>query len=288
MYSKSQQILLGLPQPQPVVFLSGDDMMYTPPLVQPQQHYPPNDVDDYEHENHPDYYYDDDDHWHDEYKADQLLTEDEGVLVMTAPSPEEPRRVLDETMWMSRKDEFKEDEMEEEERNEEAMAPVGIPPDLVDWYRAGNNQRRPPTIMDSSEPAVHGETTQAEKQDEKQDDGMADASATSYQSLADIMPTTKTTRSAPGVTQALSYGSTTMQAKTKILTWPDMITTTLLRLADWADDMPLENAWDAIVCVVRIWYMLFVCAELMLHHAYSGRRLEQPAEEDRRWLDHMV
>lgn len=177
--------------------------------------------------------------------------------------------------------------MEEEERNEEAMGPVGIPPDLVDWYRAGNNQRRPSTIMDSSEPAVR-EDDQGEKQEEKQDDGMVDAGTTSYQSLADIMPSTKATRSALGVTQALSYGSTTMQAKTKTMTWPDMITATLLRLADWADDMPLESAWDAIVCVVRVWYMLFVCAELMLHHAYSGKRLEQSAGLDRRWADHMV
>ncbi|CAO3591001.1 unnamed protein product [Absidia cylindrospora] len=37
MYSKSQQILLGIPHVRPMVLLSGDDFMFTPPLLQQEE-----------------------------------------------------------------------------------------------------------------------------------------------------------------------------------------------------------------------------------------------------------
>ncbi|KAI9262343.1 hypothetical protein BDA99DRAFT_537685 [Phascolomyces articulosus] len=150
MYSKSQQILLGIPNAQSMVFLSGDDFMFTPQLVPQEMEF------DWE-------------------EQQPLSMADEGVMVMTAPAPE----MMDENTWMRQQhhgllEEEEEDEEEVEgmpihhhhhhglddmdhEENNHSIGPV-TPDlhhhhhqmDLVNWYRAGNNHpppAPPSTIM---------------------------------------------------------------------------------------------------------------------------------------------
>ncbi|KAG0169043.1 hypothetical protein DFQ28_004057 [Apophysomyces sp. BC1034] len=87
MYSKSQQILLGMPHVRPTVLLSGDDFMFTPPLT--PQNDPcdqidlmPLDWDDEEEESN------DRDTGHGFVQSDSCTVMDGGVVMMAAPAPE--------------------------------------------------------------------------------------------------------------------------------------------------------------------------------------------------------
>ncbi|KAI8098855.1 uncharacterized protein BX664DRAFT_319761 [Halteromyces radiatus] len=86
MYSKSQQILLGIPHVRPMVLLSGDDFMFTPPLLQQEEE---------------EGYIDENDHqlryldqsMHMEWMDDGQMFEDDGeilddgIVIMSAPDP---------------------------------------------------------------------------------------------------------------------------------------------------------------------------------------------------------
>ncbi|KAI7850235.1 hypothetical protein BDC45DRAFT_539397 [Circinella umbellata] len=129
MYSKSQQILLGIPNAHSMVFLSGDDFMFTPQLVPQEMEF------DWE-------------------EQQPLGMGDDGVMVMTAPAPE----IMDENAWMRQQPTITDEEDEEDEEEDvvdhNMVAPTA--PDLhnhqidwVNWYRTGNLPLPPPsTVMD--------------------------------------------------------------------------------------------------------------------------------------------
>lgn len=76
MYSKSQQILLGIPHVRPMVLLSGDDFMFTPPLLQDQQQ---QQQQQHEHSN-----YEEDDEG-DDYYADQYCYQQQQLGYLDQP-----------------------------------------------------------------------------------------------------------------------------------------------------------------------------------------------------------
>lgn len=85
MYSKSQQILLGIPHVRPMVLLSGDDFMFTPPLLQQE------DEEDYLGDNDQLVYLDQSMQmeWMDDgqmFEDDNDILDD-GIVIMSAPDP---------------------------------------------------------------------------------------------------------------------------------------------------------------------------------------------------------
>ncbi|ORZ03722.1 hypothetical protein BCR43DRAFT_483860 [Syncephalastrum racemosum] len=94
MYSKSQQILLGIPHIHPTVLLAGDDFMFTP-LLQPQ--HPPygDEVEqmqfDYDEEE------EEDEEEQEEDEEDDGENNPRDVLMVTARAPD----VVDENTWMT-------------------------------------------------------------------------------------------------------------------------------------------------------------------------------------------
>lgn len=202
MYSKSQQILLGIPHAQPVVLLSGDDFMFTPQLVQ-QQHFD-------RMEQQMQFDWNDDD-----YDTNPPMDDDDDVLLVTARSPL-PDEFMDENTWMSSRhshhlqqslvedqlqdlsvqpllgngyhitnpdivddDDDDEDEEENEEERHENDQQEGerftMSPEIVHWYRSAQYHRPPSTIF----------TPDADNQEQQHDE---EAQVDSYQSLADMMP----------------------------------------------------------------------------------------------------
>ncbi|KAI8390814.1 uncharacterized protein BYT42DRAFT_554434 [Radiomyces spectabilis] len=104
MYSKSQQILLGIPQVKPTVLLTGDDFMFTPPLMHHRQLEGDAiqlDWDDQEDDGHYDV---------DTEHAHLMALENNDVKVMATPSPEDDEAMdmsytlnpvmMDENTWM--------------------------------------------------------------------------------------------------------------------------------------------------------------------------------------------
>ncbi|KAI8062617.1 hypothetical protein BC940DRAFT_308315 [Gongronella butleri] len=85
MYSKSQQILLGMPHVRPMVLLTGDDFMFTPPLLQHED-----DEDEYYLDDHPD---------GDAPFFEEDVLDEDGIVIMSAPDPP-PLAVMNENAWM--------------------------------------------------------------------------------------------------------------------------------------------------------------------------------------------
>ncbi|KAI8148428.1 hypothetical protein BJV82DRAFT_663805 [Fennellomyces sp. T-0311] len=126
-YSKSQQILLGIPDAVPVVMFMGDDFMFTPQLVQ-QQHF-------------------------DRMQQD-YWQEDEDDTTQHSP-------IMDENAWMSshhhvaNEEETREDGQEEEE--EQHYTPLSQ--EVIHWYRSAQfHQRRPSTILEEEEEEEENES----------------------------------------------------------------------------------------------------------------------------------
>ncbi|KAI9319363.1 hypothetical protein BX666DRAFT_1925500 [Dichotomocladium elegans] len=193
MYSKSQQILLGIPHAQPVVLLSGDDFMFTPQLVQ-QQHYDRMEQLEFD--------------WNED---DSAMDEDEDVLLVTARAPED---FMDENTWMSNRysppfeDQLQEitqqqlsqldeqnndgdsnnsnhnfsihnnDDDEGSMRHQEGFT---LSPEIVHWYRSA--QYRPLTRIE----AMEDEQLPQQGQEETSDSNVL-SHVDSYQSLADMLP----------------------------------------------------------------------------------------------------
>lgn len=204
MYSKSQQILLGIPHAQPVVLLSGDDFMFTPQLVQ-QQHF-----DRMEQQMQFD--------WNDdEYDTNPPMDDDDDVLLVTARSPL-PDGFMDENTWMSSRhshhlhqslvedqlqdlsiqpllgngyhitnpdivddDDDDQEDQEQQHDNEQQEHEAGerftMSPEIVHWYRSAQYHRPPSTIFTPD--------SDTEEQDEHKG---KDIQVDSYQSLADMIP----------------------------------------------------------------------------------------------------
>lgn len=110
MYSKSQQILLGIPNAQSMVYLSGDDFMFTPQLV-PQDTTAMMDQMEFDWEEEEEEEEEDDlppimmmpattmmeqQQQQQEQDASPPPLEENDVMVMSAPAP-----VMDENLWMA-------------------------------------------------------------------------------------------------------------------------------------------------------------------------------------------
>lgn len=106
MYSKSQQVLLGIPNAQSMVYLSGDDFMFTPQLVPQDTTAMMDQMEfDWEEEEEEEEENDDDDlppimmmttTMMEQDASSPPLEENDDVMVMSAPAP-----VLDENLWMA-------------------------------------------------------------------------------------------------------------------------------------------------------------------------------------------
>lgn len=180
MYSKSQQILLGIPHAHPIVLLAGDDFMLTPQFIQ-QQHIErmeqrmrladEDETDD--EQQHYDYYY-----------SSPMDVDDEDVLMVTARAPEAAPIVMDENMWMGRsrhmqtieEEDFSNNhslevlEQQEQPRRERA-AGFTMSPEIVHWYRSAQfHQRRPSTILEVPWEEEEEEEEKADRQDAKDED----------------------------------------------------------------------------------------------------------------------
>lgn len=100
MYSKSQQILLGIPNAQSMVYLSGDDFMFTPQLV-PQDTTMMMDQMEFDWEED-----EEEDEEDEEFPPMMTMKQEEAssataskendVMIMSAPAP-----VMDENLWMA-------------------------------------------------------------------------------------------------------------------------------------------------------------------------------------------
>ncbi|KAI7849663.1 hypothetical protein BDC45DRAFT_573710 [Circinella umbellata] len=186
MYSKSQQILLGITQAKPVVLLSGDDFMFTPQLVQ-QQHF------DRMQQQQLDYWHDDDydddmmddDDYDDEEDEDVLIVQTHSRLPKTSTTTgTTSRMMIDENMWMGSsrhhqqdeqvdddgshvvheniqdandndreiQQELHEEQIEQVNEQEEETEYAVLSPEVVHWYRSAQfHHRRPSTIMEVDE-----------------------------------------------------------------------------------------------------------------------------------------
>ncbi|CAO3607260.1 unnamed protein product [Cunninghamella blakesleeana] len=91
MYSKSQQILLGIAHVRPMVLLSGDDFMFTPPLLQQEDEEEYMDDNNLHHDHQQLHYLDQPTHmdWIDgeEMFEDDGDILDDGIVIMSAPDP---------------------------------------------------------------------------------------------------------------------------------------------------------------------------------------------------------
>lgn len=105
MYSKSQQVLLGIPNAQSMVYLSGDDFMFTPQLV-PQDTTAMMDQMEFDWEEEEEEEEENDDDlppimmmttmMEQQQDVSPPVEENDDVMVMSAPAP-----VLDENLWMA-------------------------------------------------------------------------------------------------------------------------------------------------------------------------------------------
>ncbi|SAM07897.1 hypothetical protein [Absidia glauca] len=187
MYSKSQQILLGIPHVRPMVLLSGDDFMFTPPLLQQEED------DDYLGDNDQLVYLDQSMQM--EWIDDGQMFEDgndildDGIVIMSAPdppplmdlailSPNTPSApptctVLNENAWMKNQTDFMHDHYQlddstndiDEDQQQQGQASFSLTPssdneeplyfarglssELLHWYRTADRGRPPSTIMES-------------------------------------------------------------------------------------------------------------------------------------------
>ncbi|KAI8328228.1 hypothetical protein BC941DRAFT_445327 [Chlamydoabsidia padenii] len=187
-YSKSQQVLLGIPHVRPMVLLSGDDFMFTPPLLQQQQQ---SDEDDDEYEDGGGYMEDYvDDHYQQQlgYLDQSMQMEwidddgqmfednggisDDGVVIMSAPdpplmAPPPISSVLNENVWMKNhmnliSESFilndDNQQQQQQQEKEDASFSTGdqsphflgaITSELLHWYRTSDRGRPPSTIMEN-------------------------------------------------------------------------------------------------------------------------------------------
>lgn len=214
MYSKSQQVLLGIPHVQPIVLLAGDDFMFTPQLVQQQQ---------YEHIEQMQFDWHDEDEDEDEDAA-AMDVDAEDVLVVTARAPEpedvaiQTPIIIDENTWMGHSRHHNQNHQhhhhqqqnlveDEHEQSDQMAAPENtsldkanedeqemtdgftLSPEIVHLYRSAQyHQRRPSTIMESpiEDRALDNVIDKVEDTQIIKDMPQM-TSVNSYQSLADMM-----------------------------------------------------------------------------------------------------
>ncbi|KAI7881425.1 hypothetical protein K492DRAFT_177033 [Lichtheimia hyalospora FSU 10163] len=260
MYSKSQQILLGIPHAQSMVYLSGDDFMFTPQLV-PQDTTVMMDQMEFD--------------WEQEEEEEDALPpmveqeppppppppppKENDMMVMSAPAP-----VMDENLWMAPDKDVS-----------------GISSDAVDLYR--NGSPCPPSLpveLDSNEKGKATLRSPIQKQEnatvtttpleEKERDHDDDIPQSSYGTVM------TTTQQRDILVQPSPNGSFPVNDITeRLLQWPilnasERLAHDLLLAFELAEDFVdnnkkgLRTVSSFFVYLIRIWHVLFVCAEMIL------------------------
>ncbi|KAI8142431.1 hypothetical protein BJV82DRAFT_614874 [Fennellomyces sp. T-0311] len=289
MYSKSQQILLGIPNAQSMVYLSGDDFMFTPQLVPQEMEF------DWE-------------------EQQPLAMADDGVMVMTAPAPE----VMDENTWMRPHHSIDDDDGQVD--IPAPTAPDHHQLDLVNWYRAGNPPP-PSTIMDHDD--ADGINTNdhddVDPHEEDEDNECAttrvisaptansniekgkesirlnadeyissiekdlsirdeeESTVLSYQSLADIIPPSQPVLPPPDSSygtvaeRSIQHDPAARDITQRLLQFPllrssDRLANAVLETFELAEELASGKAtfYLFILYLVRIWQVLFLCAESLI------------------------
>ncbi|ORX50592.1 hypothetical protein DM01DRAFT_1337751 [Hesseltinella vesiculosa] len=290
-YSKSQQILLGMPHIRPMVLLNGDDFMFTPPLLQQED-------DDEE------YYLDDHaldlplpvgDHGQPGLFEEDVMDED-GIVIMSAPDPPPLPTVLTETTWMKNQHSFhampayedirqpdNDDDDDDDDPQDEPSWDNAKPPfseELIHWYRSTERQRPPSTILnyplqedeDDNSPAVeddhdlHTVTSLI----------MTSSPLSSVNDLQLPPPTLYGTSSSSS--SSSQHDSSSILSDPPLHITPSWIKTTAAPLG--LEDPLLASVKDVLdiaqsyrqqpsplhflSCVYQIWQVFFLTAELML------------------------
>ncbi|KAI9319515.1 hypothetical protein BX666DRAFT_2025806 [Dichotomocladium elegans] len=270
MYSKSQQVLLGIPNAQSMVYLSDDDFMYTPQFV-PQE--PVIDQVEYAWEDSP----------HDELP--EAMAEEEtsysDVLVMTAPHP-----IIDESLWMAPDRDVS-----------------GLSLDAVNYYRHGaqltvgedpfcslpTEHTEEPSYSRDEETEYSNESrypNEKKKEDEDDQDARAEqmVAGLQHEQQRQNDPRTLVQTTNPEMLQQNyeQYGTIKGQEDyrtisddmaVRLLQFPalrssEKLANHMLIAFELAEEFAETKRADAIsiffIYFVRIWQSLFLCAEIML------------------------